>query len=55
VDAISGAVCGNGTRMPGDRAWTHRASALRNDIEIDDGDLAALIAAGHPDTPPAST
>lgn len=51
VDAISGTVRGNGARMPGDRAWTHRASALCNGIEIDDRDLAALIAAGHPDTP----
>jgi LDH2 family malate/lactate/ureidoglycolate dehydrogenase len=51
ADAISGTVRGNGARMPGDRGWTHRASALRNGIEIDNGDLAALIAAGHPDSP----
>jgi len=51
TDAISGAVRGNGTRMPGDRAWAHRSSALRNGIDMDDGDLATLIAAGHPDIP----
>jgi LDH2 family malate/lactate/ureidoglycolate dehydrogenase len=51
VDAISGTVRGNGARMPGDRAWAHRASALRNGVEVADSDLDALIAAGHPDTP----
>jgi LDH2 family malate/lactate/ureidoglycolate dehydrogenase len=51
TDTISGAVRGNGTRMPGDRAWAHRSSALRNGIDMDDGDLARLIAAGYPDIP----
>ncbi|HTU74510.1 MAG TPA: Ldh family oxidoreductase [Trebonia sp.] len=51
VNTVSGTVRGNGARMPGDRGWAHRASALRNGIEVDDSDLAALIAVGHPDTP----
>jgi LDH2 family malate/lactate/ureidoglycolate dehydrogenase len=51
MEAISRAVRGQGTRMPGDRAWAHRAAALRDGIELDDADLAALTAAGQPDVP----
>jgi hypothetical protein len=42
---------GLGARMPGDRAWAHRAAALRDAIELDDADLAALTAAGQPEVP----
>ena len=48
---ISRAVRGQGARMPGDRAQSHRAAALRDGIELDEGDLTALIAAGRPDVP----
>ncbi|MFH9983700.1 Ldh family oxidoreductase [Streptomyces sp. NPDC017179] len=49
VDEISRAVREQGARMPGDRAWAHRTAARQDGIELDDDDLAALIAAGHPD------
>lgn len=51
VGEISRAVRGQGARMPGDRAWAHRAAALRDGIELDDADLAALAAAGEPCVP----
>ncbi|MGW4758513.1 Ldh family oxidoreductase [Streptomyces chartreusis] len=48
---IARAVRAQGARMPGDRAWTHRTTAHRDGIELDDHDLAALIAAGGPGVP----
>lgn len=46
---IARAVRAQGARMPGDRAWTHRTTAQKDGIELDDHDLATLIAAGQPD------
>jgi hypothetical protein len=37
--------------MPGDRALAHRAAALRDAIELDAAELAALTAAGQPEVP----
>lgn len=51
ADEISRAVRRQGARMPGDRASAHRAAALLDGIDLTDGDLTALIAAGHPDVP----
>jgi LDH2 family malate/lactate/ureidoglycolate dehydrogenase len=51
VDELSRAVRAEGARMPGDRAQSHRAAALRGGIDLDDADLAALIATGRPDVP----
>jgi LDH2 family malate/lactate/ureidoglycolate dehydrogenase len=51
TETISRAVRGQGARMPGDRSWAHRSAVLRDGIELDDADLAALTAAGQPDIP----
>lgn len=51
VGVLARAIRDDGARMPGDRAYAHRAAALRDGIALDDADLAALITAGQPAVP----
>jgi len=48
ADEIARTVHAQGARMPGDRAWACRTTALTHGVELDERDLDALITAGKP-------